>query len=534
LTQAIEKLTELTQGLIGTVIQALADTVVAVLNGTEIHISVLGVVLAVTIGPSDSSLVGAEDRIRTDLSLSAFGSTLTSSVRVLRLGDGQHTIAATASLGGDDWSVDLTLDPLQKVFEHVVEARGFFGGHILEITAPEVERVQKVSFAMSDIPVLSQALRSIPSPVPGTKFSFDAGMELCFNVLDRTSLLINEVELNPSGRDASNEWVELFNPSSLPIDVAGWSLATSRGQQKVEVLSGTVPGHGYLVHRFTGQALDNGEVKGFPLQESVTLLDAAGKRVDSAPWLKDLSDDQRTWQRSFDGSSRWELRNGTEGRTNGLVLLTEIGTEQLVSLIGDCFAEAFERFAEQGFDIYVLDELIKDALLRLKDKLLDMIETTVSSLNLFVKLGLADLTGSGTAGLSVALVYDGRAVRACLEWMIDTVGGVLRDPLNPLAAAQRTEVPVGEFADHVHLQFGVFVAVGTPDIFAIKGTSKVVATAVIKINLGALGVFAGGSGWNIGFGLVITGTQAIKLNDRPVAGGCSYDVWLLRGSLRPA
>ena len=393
------------------------------------------------IGPSDSALVGAEDRIRADLSLSCYGATITSSVRVLKLPNGENTLAGTVTMGGGDWSVDLTLDPRTKVYQHQIEVRGYLGGHVLEIVAPEYERAQKASFALSGIPVISQALKSIPSPVPGTKFHIDAGIELRFNVLDRRNVLINEVELNPRGKDASREWVELFNPSDLAIDLTGWSLGTARGQKHTESLSGTIPAHGYFVHHFTGQALDNGEVKGFPLQESVALIDRKGDRVDSAPWLKDLGDDDRTWQRSFDGSSHWELREGSEGASNGLVLLTEANVDGLVAVLGDCFMEAFDEFVGSGLDIGTLEDVIRSALQRLEDRMLDSIERTVSSLKFFLKLGLDDASGSVGAGMNVALVYDGKAVRACLHWLMDTIGELLRDPLNPMAAATEPRCP---------------------------------------------------------------------------------------------
>ena len=531
LTSALEAIKDVSTDLLGNLIGALADTASAILGGTTIHLSILGVTVSLIIGPSDSALIGAEDRIRADLVMSVPGATITSSVRVLRLSDGDHTIAGTVSIGGDDWSADITLDPLTKVYEHQVEVRGYMGGHILEIVAPEVERVQKASFALSDIPLLSTALQSIPSPVPGTKFSLDAGMELSFNVLDRRTVLINEVELNPAGKDHSREWVELFNPSDHAVDVTGWSLATSRGQQHIERLDGTIPAHGYLVHRFTGQALDNGEVKGFPLEESVVLLDASGKRIDSAPWLKDLGNDDRSWQRSFDGSSRWEMRDASEGASNGLVLLSEIDTSGLVDLIADCFMESFGRFVDEGMDIATLDDIITDALLRLRDRLLDMVEATVSSISFFVKLGLADATGSAGGGLKMALVYDGRAVRACLDWLIDAVGEVLRDPLNPLAAGLRAEVPVEALADHVYVQVGAYVSIGAPDMI---GKIKVSATAVIKVSLRTLGLFEGNGDWELSFGLVISGVHELKAMGAKISTGGCYDVWAMRGSLRPA
>lgn len=532
LMSSLEALGSTADGFLGALIEATSDATVWALNGTRFDLSILGIGLVVIIGPSDSALAGAEDRIRADLSLSCYGATITSSVRVLKLLNGESTIAGTVTMGGDDWSVDLTLDPRTRVYQHQIEVRGYMGGHVLEIVAPEYERTQKASLALSDIPVIAQALMLIPSPVPGTKFHIDAGIELSFNVLDRRNVLINEVELNPKGKDASREWVELFNPSDQAVDLTGWSLRTARGQQHTEYLSGSIPAHGYFVHQFTGQALDNGEVKGFPLQESVALVDRTGTRVDSAPWLKDLGDDDRTWQRSFDGSSRWELREGSRGASNGLVLLTEANLDGLVSVLGECFTEAYDSFAGSGLDMGTLQEVIRNALQRFEDRMLDLVERTVSSLRLFLELGLADASGTVGAGMGVALVYDGRAVRDCVHWFMDAIGEMLRDPLNPLTAATRAPVPEQTLADHVFVQMSVYVTAGAPDLIMDFVGVKVSAIAEIKVSLRTMGLFGAEGAREIDFGLVVTGLQGYKIRSPTgTSTEACYDVWLLRGSL---
>ena len=42
-----------------------------------------------------------------------------------------------------------------------------------------------------------------------------------------SAIRINEVELNPEGTDAGNEWIELF--SSEEIDLTGWTLKYATG-----------------------------------------------------------------------------------------------------------------------------------------------------------------------------------------------------------------------------------------------------------------------------------------------------------------
>lgn len=520
---------------IGDVIGLLADGSSAIMGGTTIDLHVLGLSLAVVFAPRDSALAGTEDRMRIDMSHSFAGASMSSSLRVLRLPDGEHTIAVSLSMEADDWSVDITIDPLTKVYEHQVELRGYMGQHVIELYAPEVERVQKVSLSLSDIPGLGQALKSMPSPVPGTKWHVNAGMEMSFNILGRSGIVINEVELNPQGTDRSREWVEIYNPGSTAVDLTGYALITSRGDQHREVLSGSIAAHGYYVHQFTGQALDNGDVKNFPLQESVTLLDRNGKRVDSAPWLKDLKDDGRTWQRTHDGSSQWEFSEGSRGSSNGFVLLDEQNIEGLAKMVVECFQESYHEVTSSSFDITVLQDIVAGALRKIMDRMLDSVEKSVSTLRFYMELGLDDLTGAAGMGITMGLEYDGKAVRDCLEWFIVAIGKVMNDPLNPLAAGARTPVPMQTLADHVFLQMGAYMKVGTPDVVQGIVEAKLTVLGTIKVSLGSLGIVSGGSTTGVSFGIVASGMAGVKVRlgtDQSTAA--CYDVWLLRGSLRLA
>lgn len=118
---------------------------------------------------------------------------------------------------------------------------------------------------------------------------------------------ISEVEANPAGLDAGNEWVELHNPGATALDVGGWTVEGTHGDPTSFVLPpGTVvPAGGRLVVTLTdGQTLDN-------VDEVVRLTDGLGTLRDETPMLSDEENDARTWQRDADG--QWRFDAGTPG-----------------------------------------------------------------------------------------------------------------------------------------------------------------------------------------------------------------------------
>lgn len=92
-------------------------------------------------------------------------------------------------------------------------------------------------------------------------------------------IFINEWLPNPDGADTKAEFVELFNNSSAPVALHGWTLRTSG--KKILPLGGyTIEGNGYLT-------LKRSETK-ITLKnsgESVALYDISGKLVDQSSFL---------------------------------------------------------------------------------------------------------------------------------------------------------------------------------------------------------------------------------------------------------
>src|SRR4030042_3738878 len=96
------------------------------------------------------------------------------------------------------------------------------------------------------------------------------------------ALRINEVDSNPEGFDAKNEWVELYSESE--IDLEGWRIENSDQQSKE--LEGVF--QGYIIINFSTQWLDNSE-------ESLSLYEGDLLK-DSITSFQDSYNDNRTWQ----------------------------------------------------------------------------------------------------------------------------------------------------------------------------------------------------------------------------------------------
>jgi len=128
-------------------------------------------------------------------------------------------------------------------------------------------------------------------------------------------VIINEVELNPSGNDnylSVEEWVELYNPTMGDVDISGWKILTTQGiTVTITIPQDTmIPAHGYYVYGRGSQWLDNND-------ELIVLEDSEDTEVDRTPVMSDNDNDYRSWQRYPNGQDSWHFRPSTKGSTNG-------------------------------------------------------------------------------------------------------------------------------------------------------------------------------------------------------------------------
>jgi len=148
------------------------------------------------------------------------------------------------------------------------------------------------------------------------------------------NVVINEVDINPPGNDASSvsEWVELYNPTDSDIDIGDWDIASTTVLKKTM----TIP---------TGTIIEPGQFLTYSYQtvwftdsnESVELRDENGIVIDKTPALADIQNDFTSWQRIYDGydmnsSDDWKFVISTAGSSNGKLIETQESEKIIVTV----------------------------------------------------------------------------------------------------------------------------------------------------------------------------------------------------------
>ena len=133
---------------------------------------------------------------------------------------------------------------------------------------------------------------------------------------DSISVVINEVEINPTN---GAEYVELYNTTSQPIDISGWSLTPSASWKKYEIVPNTI----IEPQSFLAFTHHSSWFKDFG--DTVTLTNNIDEIVDETPLLIDNDDTSSSWQRVTDGLdtnsiSDWELKRMTPKSSNGKII----------------------------------------------------------------------------------------------------------------------------------------------------------------------------------------------------------------------
>jgi endonuclease YncB( thermonuclease family) len=164
--------------------------------------------------------------------------------------------------------------------------------------------------------------------------------------------LINEVELNPRGNDIEKEWIELYNPTAVDINISDFEIRPLFKSPTIKLPPDATieAGETYVIELDRPMLSNTGE--------SIVLANATGDIQDRTPSLVDRSDDERTWQRIPDGNDEWQFVENTQGNLNDpdtlSTILDSVYSESDVECLGSagCLEGMATRIVD-GDTLYV-------------------------------------------------------------------------------------------------------------------------------------------------------------------------------------
>lgn len=478
----------------------------------------------------DLALGLGRNLVKITVSASVGDSIFTVSLQVMKAVNNEIYALLGGGIATDNWQAHATIDPLMRVNPHIMEVTGNVRGREFEIFLPQLTYYESFRVALSDIPGVGAMLSNIPLPVAGLKGSLDAGFEIHYNLPFSGNVVINEMELNPPGPDAGNEWVELYNPLDRGVDLSGWYITSGQAGNVYRIGQAYLPAGGHMIVRFPGQFLNNGGGANLPKGECAKLWDASDRLVDSTPWRSDHYNDGRTWQREYDGATRWVFQSNTMGGSNGKAASKISSKGWLQSRVTDAFLQSFAEYGDSIHDMDGVATVMKRTVELVADQAIGIIAESLVEARFFVRLGVSDISSAAEGGLELAVLVESDFVREGLRWIMDSIMRIISSVGNPAELATPTFL-----TEHVHLRLSAYSSIGPPRFLKpVELGMTVEIQAMIQMNMDALGISLGmgASRPAIGFGVVLRGLPAASLPSLlQVENNKDADLWLVRGSI---
>ena len=145
----------------------------------------------------------------------------------------------------------------------------------------------------------------------------DGSSDLTATIIVNEFLASNETCCGSEIFGSGEDFVELYNYGTAPINIEGWGFSDSEGSIATTAPDTTIPPGGFLILWYTG------ETNGFPEidaklssggGETVYGEDSSGTTVFSVSF--DAQDEDVSYGRYPDGSDTWQQMNPTPGSTN--------------------------------------------------------------------------------------------------------------------------------------------------------------------------------------------------------------------------
>ena len=462
--------------------------------------------------------------VTAEMSFDVCGVAVSSWVSVIVKGGSYNAprIIGNLSLVGSDWNVSGDIDPLMSTNDNILAIEGTFKGYDVKAVLPELVQYRELSLSLADIPAVGQVLSNIPSPIPGTKVSLDAGFEIKYDAPMIGGVLINEFESNPAGEDADEEWAEILNYTRDTVDLTDWVIQTEAGRTfmigEVKLLSG-----GRTVIEFEGNFLRNSG-------ESLTLVDPDGSIISVTPTKSDSYNDGRSCQRGADGSTEWVMCQSTRGEKNCGGLLGEDGIlhSVAVNIVKEAAVEALKEIGDVN-DTDSLAALLQLTASKAIDKGIDALSDCLVEASIFVTVELTDLTSSGRAGFTAYVKADERLAEDLLRYVIGKAGSMLLNIEDPYG------IDLGEsLCNGVFVGITVYGGVSAPSFLDI-GNTKVTLGIDVSCNASLIGSVIGK---DLGTPELEAGVVIRNCPSAAIPAGLSHDssmqsdLWLLRLSMK--
>ena len=461
--------------------------------------------------------------------------------RVAKLSDGTIDIVTNASIRCRSLRLEMRLDPIMAIRDYFFEIDAFWRDLHVRIWSPEIDDYKMAGVELKDIPGLGAILSRIPLPTVGTSLSINAGLHLKYRLPISDQIGINEVELNPKGTDAGREWVEIYNPTAREIRIDGYQIETMHGEIAVLDLKGSISPYGYRVFTFPKNSLDNGDPGDtFAVGDSVILRNEKGNAIDITPLISDTDNDENTWHRKWDGAPKWEFGKPSKGTTNGNPLIHTY-PDLMTKIVFDAMMLAFEDEQDNvSFSIGFVINLVKSFLRELIRVSADFIANLVYEVELFVDIGINDLTGSLGVGTRLKISFGAELIRQGILWFMEQFVKLLGNLLLRMTIAPNL-LGGARPAEAIDLCAEFYCRIGTPKMLTwlLKSDDiplEVRLASSFSVNLALLGMFFGKQ-WGkycVKFGLHVDDLPGLSLINPLRLDRGRVDLWLLRGQLTPA
>jgi len=168
---------------------------------------------------------------------------------------------------------------------------------------------------------------------------------------DSPKILINEILPSPAGSDATDEWIEIFNPNNFESNLSGWKIQDTTGKTKTYIFpkETKILAKGFLVLKRPESKItlnNNGD--------GLKLIDSSGKTIDEISYQK--AQKGKSFNRGENGWFWGE--NLTPGAENVKPIVKEETQKSITEISEKELAAVGEEISKENFSPFFIALII--------------------------------------------------------------------------------------------------------------------------------------------------------------------------------